>query len=382
MPRLLTLRLRRRRLLALAARSGPACLAAPLAACDPAPPTAAFAAWRGPPAGLDDPALFALSWAVLAPSPLNTQPWLVERPAAERLMLRLDPARLLPAHDPQARQATLALGAFVELTALAAATRDRSAAVELASPDTAATAPALARIELRPGPDKAGEPLLAALPLRRSSRQAFDPEKPLKAGDEVRLRAAVAGSGTRLGIVRAPEAVSALRSLCAREFQAAQDRDELRAEQAAWLRPDPVALADRPDGVPLTGAAAWCLRQAHLLTPRQLAARDSLAALVGAFVWRNLFLGTASFGWLATAGDDLARRIAAGRAYQRLDLACAAGGVAIHPVSEAIEAAGAELAALLDLPPPWRAQMLFRLGYAGPVPPTPRRTAAAVLRAA
>ena len=79
--------------LALAARSGPACLAAPLAACDPAPPTAAFAAWRGPPAGLDDPALFALSWAVLAPSPLNTQPWLVERPAAERLMLRLDPAR-------------------------------------------------------------------------------------------------------------------------------------------------------------------------------------------------------------------------------------------------------------------------------------------------
>ena len=385
MPGVLSAGLRRRRLLDLAARGGLLLPTAFLPACDDTPPRPAVAPWRGPPAGLAEPALAALSWAVLAPSPLNTQPWLVEHRPPDRLALRLDPQRLLPAGDPRARQAVIALGAFLELLALAMAARGHDAGIELAaSAELAAVARGarpLARIGLRPDAGAGPDPLLAALPWRRSSRQAFDPEKPLKAGDEPRLRAAVTGLDVRLGIVREHVAVAALRARCEAAFLAAQARKDVLAEQAAWLRLDPAELARRPDGLPLTGAAIWCLRQVRLLTAADLADPDGLAALLRRLVWHNLFLGTASFGWLATRGDGLPERILAGRAYQRLDLACAAAGVAIHPVSEAVEAMTAP-ADLTDLAPPWRIQMLFRLGYAGPMPPTPRREVAAILHEA
>ena len=93
--------------------------------------------------------------------------------------------------------------------------------------------------------------------------------------------------------------------------------------------------------------------------------------------WANLFAATASFGWIATLADGAEDRLAAGRAYQRVDLAAAAQGLAIHPVSEALGnvpalgGARGELERLLGAP--GRVQMLFRLGRAGPQPPTPRR---------
>jgi hypothetical protein len=99
--------------------------------------------------------------------------------------------------------------------------------------------------------------------------------------------------------------------------------------------------------------------------------------------WANLFAATASFGWIATAGDEAADRLAAGRAYQRVDLAAASIGLAIHPVSEALgdvpalDGGREELERLLG--PPGRVQMLFRLGRAGPQAHTPRRPVEALL---
>jgi hypothetical protein len=102
---------------------------------------------------------------------------------------------------------------------------------------------------------------------------------------------------------------------------------------------------------------------------------------MGRLQWENLFAGTVSFGWLATADDQTASRIAAGRVYQRIDLAAARQGVAIHPVSEALEAQAPrrQLEELLAVGPPARVQMLFRLGYAGPQPAAPRRSLQDVL---
>ncbi len=87
--------------------------------------------------------------------------------------------------------------------------------------------------------------------------------------------------------------------------------------------------------------------------------------------WANLFAATASFGWIGTADDGPDDRLAAGRAYQRVDLAAASLGLAIHPVSEslgdvpALGDARAELESRLGVRSPGRVQMLFRLGRAG-----------------
>ena len=146
-----------------------------------------------------------------------------------------------------------------------------------------------------------------------------------------------------------------------------------REENAAWLRLGAAA----EDGIPVHGSSVDWARALGLLSAAQLADPGSLAARMARLQWANLFAATASFGWLATARDGAEDRLMAGRAYQRVDLAAASLGLAIHPVSEALgdapELAGArdELERLLR--PPGRLQMLFRLGHAGPQAHTPRR---------
>ncbi len=80
----------------------------------------------------------------------------------------------------------------------------------------------------------------------------------------------------------------------------------------------------------------WWLTQLGVLSRANLSRAGSPAWQLGRLQWQNLVAGTASFGWLVTADDSMASRIAAGRAYQRVDLAAAAAGVAIHPVSQAL----------------------------------------------
>ena len=111
-------------------RGGAGVVAALAAGCNESPATA-LAAWRGPAANIVDPRLVALSWALLAPSPHNSQPWLTHLNDSDGIAVRIDPRRLLPIVDPQVRQGLISLGAFLELLALAAAAQGLRATIGL-----------------------------------------------------------------------------------------------------------------------------------------------------------------------------------------------------------------------------------------------------------
>ncbi len=339
-----------------------------LSGCDQ-PDAAAFAAWRPPPERPGDARRAIVACAMLAPSPANAQPWRVAPVGADGLVLRSDPARRLGGRDPDGRQERLALGCFVELATLAAA--GYGLRLEPAG-DEALT------LRLRRDAGLAADPLLAAVTRRRTSRRAFDLEKPVTPA-HARALAAAAGATVTAGFVTAPERVAGVRELAAGAHAAARALPAVAAEWARWLRLGPDEIAAHRDGIAVGGAWAGWARRTGLVTPGRLADPDGAAAWVVRLFWDNLFAGTASFGWLATAEDGAAARLAAGRAYQRLDLAAAAAGVAIHPVSEALgdvaelAPARAELERQLGVAAPARVQMLFRLGYAGPQPPSPRR---------
>jgi hypothetical protein len=349
-----------------------------LVACDEVP-DAAIAAWRGPPPSLTDPRLRAVSWALLAPSPLNTQPWQVTASGERGLLLGLNPARRLPVLDPSGRQGMIACGAFLELLAMAAGQIGHRARIDL-QPEVQAGP--IAVLQLDPDAADARDDLFQALPLRRSTRLAFDWEKPLKPHDADALTRAAAAGSVGLDFVTSPEPVTALRELTRKAFLTSYATPASLAERAAWLRLGASEIAARQDGMALAGSSIWWSRRLGLLSREALAKPDSLAWRMGRLQWENLFAGTVSFGWLVTADDRTASRIAAGRVYQRVDLAAARQGVAIHPVSEALEAEAPrrQLETLLAVRPPARVQMLFRLGYAGPQPRAPRRSLSDVLR--
>ena len=380
-PRLLTRPLRRRRLLQIASTGQAVLLVAPLIACDEIPPTA-FAPWAGPPEMVRDPRLVALSWALLAPSPHNSQPWLVELAGSDGIRARLDQGRLLPVVDPDARQTLVGLGAFLELVALAANAQGSVADVALlAGADSETFAGKRSAAKWR----HARPPILPHCHAagRRSSPTTWRSRS--RRCTRRRCRKPPAGSsGSALPPTRRRSPP------CAMSW-GPRSRSNTRCprrltEMAGWARLGAAEVAAWPDGLALTGTSVWWLRQMGLLSRASLASPGSPAWRLGRLQWENLIAGTASFGWLATDADGLTSRIAAGRAYQRVDLAAAAAGVAIHPVSQALGdyAEQAEsrrrLDAILGTPAPARVQMLFRLGYAGPQAPSPRRPLAAILR--
>jgi hypothetical protein len=221
---------------------------------------------------------------------------------------------------------------------------------------------------------------------RRSTRLAFDPEKPVKPPHAAALAAAAAGLGAALGLAVEPERVASLRALAREAFAREYGDPPALDETVRWLRLGANEVAASPDGIAVTGASVAWLGRLGLLSRDALRRPGSLAWRMGRLQWDNLFAGTASFGWLVTATDDGPARIAAGRAYMRVDLAAAASEVAIHPVSQALGDHAAvtdmrrRLEAVLEIQPPARVQMLFRLGYAGPQPPAPRRPLPAIVR--
>src|SRR5207247_1979814 len=117
--------------------------------------------------------------ARLAPSPHNTQPWLVEVGDDEHALLHCRAERLLPVEDPGGRFLTCGMGIFVEALRVAAEARGLALAAEFFSPDLSASAAGdvpVARLALTPGASDgaAREAPREALLRRRTSRLPYD----------------------------------------------------------------------------------------------------------------------------------------------------------------------------------------------------------------
>ena len=215
------------------------------------------------------------------------------------MVLRCDPARALPALDPDGRQALIALGAFVELAVLAAPAAGRRAEVALHDDGEAS-------IELLPDPAVRSDPLFAALPHRRTTRLAYDLEKPVAPPDAAAL-ADAAGPAVGFGCVVEPGAVAALRSLTRTAHERAELLHAVAAEEASWLRLEGREDAAALDGIPVRGVEVRWAARLGLLSPARLADPASPAARMARLQWANLFAATASFGWLATQADRAVR---------------------------------------------------------------------------
>jgi hypothetical protein len=89
---------------------------------------------------------------------------------------------------------------------------------------------------------------------------------------------------------------------------------------------------------------------------------------------------TPAFLAMVTEGNDRFTQVNAGRAYARAQLAATAHGLAMQPLSQALQEYPeqaepyAAIHRLLQAPPPaFTVQMWARLGYAPPIGPAPRR---------
>lgn len=327
-------------------------------------PTKALAPWEL--AGrYADPRLRALSYALLAPNPHNRQPWEAELLGADGLAVYRDKERDLPVTDPYARQLTIGMGCFLELMEMAAA--EDGYEVETALFPEGEDGP-VARCSFVPGAAQA-DPLFAQVMRRRSHKEMFEDQAVSAAAAEpLRKHADV--------------------------FLDGGERDTLRriahgawlteaATPAAWkesidlLRIGKAEINANPDGIDVGGpmietlALFGLVSREAALDPNDPNARGPIEDTAKAI------LSAPAMTLVLTSGNSRADQIEAGRRWLRLNLATTGAGLALRPVSQALQEYP-EMQSHFDeihaifAPKGETVQMLGLLGYGPLTPRTPR----------
>jgi nitroreductase len=253
-----------------------------------------------------------LSYAVLAPSSHNTQPWRFRVEEPSRIRLYADRTRALAVNDPRDRELTMSCGAALETLVLAA--REFGFEVDVRVCPDPAEPDCLACLTLtgERWPTDAEASRFVAIRDRQTQRGAFA----ARAVDPSLVDEIAQAAATEPGVwlVTIPMAWRhRIAALVARGDRQHFGNPQWRAELASWLRPHGTG-----DGLRLPAVPAWIARPVirSLDAGRTVGARDAALAEAAPLV-----------AVLGTSGDDPASWVAAGRALQRVLLTAAFHGV-------------------------------------------------------
>ena len=313
---------------------------------------------------------FLLGYAVLAPSPHNTQPWRF-RINVNDAEVFADRRRALRVVDPHGRELTLACGAALYNLRVAAEYFGRSYSVSLLprsdEPDL------LASLTLHLYSETSSEDvvLFHALTQRRTNRQAFRPD-PLPEEILTELADAAAREGAWLALVTEDAARQAIADLVAKADKIQWADRAFRRELAVWLRTD---AEHQADGIPThdLGVRDWMAFAGPALVRtfnrgNNQAARDA-----------EIATHSPALAVLGTDQDEPGTWLQAGQALERVLLHAQSEGVSASYLNQPIEVDDLrpQLAGVIGLG--GFPQVLLRLGYGPEVPPTPRRSVRSLL---
>ena len=351
-------------------------------------PDAALAPWSnaGGPA-YTDPRLRALSHAILAPNPHNRQPWIVEMNGADGVTLFFDTDRRLPETDPFDRQLTIGLGCFLELMTMAANAEGYAVETTLfpqGSNETRLDRRPVARARFSRSGATSADPLWLHVPDRRSTKEPFDTSRPVTNAQLARL-IATGAHGTNFGGSIDEAETLWLRRLTEDALVIEMETPNTMKESVDLFRIGKAEINANPDGLDFSGAFFEAARLTGFFT------RESAADMTSTSFRQGIEMVTASARtsmghvWIATQNNKRADQIAVGRDWLRLNLAITREGLAVQPMSQALQEYP-EMTALFEelqgrlVPYGGTVQMLGRIGYGPKVDVSPRWPLEAKLR--
>lgn len=315
---------------------------------------------------------FLLRYAILAPSPHNSQPWLFRINASD-LELYADRRRALPVVDPYDRELALACGAALFNLRVAAEYFGQSYVIDLL-PDPA-NPNLLARVTLGAAAETSAEDVLlfGAIPARRTNRELFLAEQvPAEVLDE--LAEAAAREGAWFEAITDDHRREAIAAVVAEADRAQWSNREFRHELAGWVRTD---AEHQADGIPTRemGVRDWMSFAGPALVRTFNRGNDQAA--------RDQEIASHSpvLALLGTDSDETLSWLLGGQALQSVLLHAQADGVCVSHLNQPVEVPElrpqlASFVGRVGFP-----QVLLRLGYGTQVPPTPRRSLRSVLLA-
>lgn len=359
--------------------------AAQITSCGNETPDEAIAAWKGP-GPEEDVRKWILSYAILAPHSHNLQSWLVDLSVPGEIILHCDLTRLLPETDPFYRQIMMSHGTFLEMLDLAAREQGMKADIEffpegIFGPDKLDQRP-VARIKLTRDPEVAKDPLFAQILRRHTNREAYDPAKAVPEGAVAAMAESTKSYGIRFGFVGLDKPAELLkhRSIAKEAWKIELTTPEKILETYRVLRIGPDEIAKYKDGIYIKSRFLGLLVKFGLFDRTKAPSADSFATTGQIETFNKNLDSTPGFLWMITEGNERSQQVQAGRAYARVQLAGTAHGLAMQPLSQALQEYPAvagpyeAIHTLLQAPKPqYTVQMWARVGYGPAVEPAPRR---------
>ena len=334
--------------------------------------------WALPPepsANSLDRARALIGAAVLAPSHWNAQPWRFEVEGDE-IRLTADPARALPATDPDRRAMMVGLGAALENLLIAARAWGIQPTVEYFPGPLAYDV--VARVTLAGGATRRDRTLFEMIPQRRSNRRSYD-GRGIYPQNRAQLLAQFSGDA-RLHWLDDRTRIRELADLAHDATRTEGENRRAATEQASWMREDRGDARRRGDGLTVDaleypGLAHWMPGRAF--DPDSWFHRFGLESAA-----RQAREGLRSSGAVALISTPIGGEnawVAAGQAYQRFALKATQLGIANQPVNAPIEFERARPELLRHFGAGGEEPvLLMRLGHAGAPQPSVRRAVALV----
>ncbi|MGL5139355.1 MAG: Acg family FMN-binding oxidoreductase, partial [Beijerinckiaceae bacterium] len=327
----------------------------------------------------------AFRHALLAPNPHNRQPWLIRLVGADEAVISCDLDKRLPMTDPNDRQITIGFGCFVELARLAVLERGHGMDVT-PFPEGAPTgrldARPVAHLRFRKDAAARPDPLFKAVFDRRSTKQPFDMVR-LPTDDVLASLIEAAGGPAVAAATIESRKVARLRSIIWDAWQIEGRTVRTWKETVDLMRIGAREIDANPDGVSIKGPLFEALQATGQIDRAQLADSASSAFKTGEARYRTMFAATPGFMWIASEADDKVDALAAGRAYLRANLAATLRGLAMQPISQALQEfpeMREQYAKIHAETAVGKLQMLMRIGYGPKVDETPRWPLEKVLR--
>ena len=273
----------------------------------------------------DDARLRALSYALLAPNPHNRQPWEVELQGKNGLAIYRDTKRNLPVTDPFARQLTIGMGCFIELMEMAAANERIGVKTQL-FPSGEDGPVALCTFEPGTGaPNRLFKHAMA----RRSHKDMFDARAvdaslaaPLRQFADIHLDGAKRDT---------------LRRLAHDAWMTEVKTPAAWKESVDLLRFGKAQINANPDGIDVGGPMIDTLVLLGLATREAALDLDNPNARAAIEGTANAILSAPAMTVIRTRGNGRLAQIEAGRRWLRLNLAATGAGLALRPVSQALQ---------------------------------------------
>ena len=322
----------------------------------------------------DDVATALVEAASAAPSVHNSQPWIFT--VGERTIdLHADPARHLAVSDGSGRSLLVSCGAALFNLRVAADHLGFHPRVRILPSKDDPTHVARLEVDHRHGSPGFLEDLFPAVWSRRTNRFPFWNRR-IPRSVLSRLQDAVSLENSLLRVVDQPAEVERIVSLLHDADRA--DLPEAKLERAAWVGRD-----GAPDGIP---AQSLGPRPADRSSPfrdlRVGAAGPAAVAAPDAGPRTAPFEATPTVAILSTLKDTPADWVRAGQALERALLVATAEGLSASFMNQPLEHHDLRWQVRSPLTGVGVTQMIMRLGYGIPVPATPRRPVADVLRRA